>query len=196
MTGSARRTVSPTVSKAPWKPRVFDKPVPFFGSSNHQNILIGIQGVGQTGFVGNNRRPTIKLPYDPFPTSSSCPIESLDRLHIHDYEEIRDQINLSYDVVGGSDANALRVYWTVSEKTYTPCWIALKTFTGLQVKYVLPHKRPPIIFALADEDAYTYCSEDPCTTCTFRCKRGFEAYVYIDRIGVVTLPIHEETIAE
>ena len=97
----------------------------------------------------------------------------------------------SSDIVGGFDENALRVYWTSNEGA-APRWIALKTFMGSQLKYVMPDKQPPLVFALGDEDAYAYCDEDPCVCCTFHCKRGFEIYAYVDGIGLVSMPIHRE----
>lgn len=50
-------------------------------------------------------------------------------------------------------------------------------------------KWPPIVFALADEDAFAYCDKNPCVECTFRCKRGMEIYAYVDNIGLVILPL-------
>ena len=100
----------------------------------------------------------------------------------------------SYDVVGGFDQNALRVFWKVREDGCEPRWIALKTFTGMQLKYVLPGKRPPLVFALGDEDAYAYCDEDPCVSCTFHCKRGFELYAYVERVGLVAQSVHREAV--
>ena len=52
--------------------------------------------------------------------------------------------------------------WRISDDRFRIQWIALKTFTGSQLKYVLPKKRSPLLFALADEDAYVYCDKDVC----------------------------------
>ena len=106
----------------------------------------------------------------------------------------REAAQLSYDVVGGFDANALRGFWKVREAGCEPRWFALKAFTGMQLKYVLPGKRAPIVFALGDEDAYAYCDEDPCVGCTFRCKRGFELYAYVEKIGLVAQSVHREAV--
>ena len=38
----------------------------------------------------------------------------------------------------------------------------------------------PLLFALADEDAYVYCDKDVCLECTFMCKRGFVFYVGVE----------------
>ena len=70
-----------------------------------------------------------------------------------------------------------------------PEWIYLKTFTGGYLKYVSSEKRPPMVFALADTDAFAYCDEDPCLECVFRCKRGFIIYVYDSRAGLIEVPL-------
>ena len=119
---------------------------------------------------------------------------SLERLAAASAADRADSIELSYDVVGGFDANALRVFWKVREAGCEPRWFALKAFTGMQLKYVLPGKRAPIVFALGDEDAYAYCDEDPCVGCTFRCKRGFELYAYVEKIGLVAQSVHREAV--
>ena len=64
----------------------------------------------------------------------------------------------------------------------------MKTFTGGQIKYLNSSKKS-VIFALADEDAYVYCDENPCLECTFRCKRGFEIYAYFKLIGLIKVPL-------
>ena len=50
-------------------------------------------------------------------------------------------------------------------------------------------KRPPMVFALADTDAFAYCDEDPCLECVFRCKRGFIIYVFDERAGLIEVPL-------
>ncbi|MPN48296.1 hypothetical protein SDC9_195903 [bioreactor metagenome] len=119
----------------------------------------------------------------------------MERLPEQSSDKVVSRIALSYEVVGGFNANALRVYWTTSSKEGTPRWLALKTFTGLQLKYVIPGKKPPLVFAFADEDAYAYCDEDPCLSCTFHCKRGFVLYAYLEDCGLVSLPLHCEEIS-
>ena len=53
----------------------------------------------------------------------------------------------------------------------------------------MPKKRSPLVFALADEDAYAYCDEDPCLECIFMCKRGFVFLAYVEGFGLVRLPL-------
>ena len=185
--------LSPTRTRATWKPGVSDEPIPFYGCDGCAAVFVGVDGGEGPQLAGGGRRPTIKLPYAPAPDASAC-AGSLARLAAADAASIADRLELSYDVVGGFDQNALRVFWKVREDGCEPRWVALKTFTGMQLKYVLPGKRPPLVFALGDEDAYAYCDEDPCVSCTFRCKRGFELYAYVERVGLVALGVHREAV--
>ena len=185
------RALSPTRTRAAWKPGVFDEPVPFYGRAAGGPMLVGVDGGTGPRLVGGGRRPVAELPYAPAPDHLACPEGGFERLEATGSEACEDRFDLSYDVVGGFDANALRVFWECAEGS-APRWIALKTFTGLQLKYVLPGKRPPLVFALADEDAYAYCDEDPCIACTFHCKRGFEIYACLEDGALVTKRAHDE----
>ena len=104
-------------------------------------------------------------------------------------ESVSDRIKISYQITGGYNDNAVRVSWRLASGTKPPEWIYLKTFTGGYLKYVAGTKRPPMVFALADTDAFAYCDEDPCLECVFRCKRGFVIYVYGGETGLLELPL-------
>lgn len=112
------------------------------------------------------------------------------RLDSINAEEIKDKILINYRIVGGFNDNAIEVSWKiVEEKEHDSIeWIYIKTFTGGQLKYVTNPTKTSFIFALADEDAYVYCDEDPCLECTFRCKRGFEIYAYL-KSSLIKIPI-------
>ena len=182
--------VSPTRTKATWKPGVTDDSIPFFRCATCGSVVQGIDGPNGPTFSGLVRRPDVKLPYATNSFAPSCcgaPMEPL----TGPTAQTSAAFELRYDIVGGFDENALRVYWPSNEGA-APRWIALKTFMGSQLKYVMPDKQPPLVFALGDEDAYAYCDEDPCVCCTFHCKRGFEIYAYVDGIGLVSMPIHRE----
>ena len=91
-----------------------------------------------------------------------------------------------YQIIGGYDQNGIQVYWP---EEYCPEWIWLHTFSGGQLKFVPEGKVPPVTFALAEEDAYAYCDEDPCLECVFRCKKGFLLYFYVPEMGLLTMPM-------
>lgn len=104
-------------------------------------------------------------------------------------EAAGDSLKVSYQITGGYNDNAVRVSWKASSPQAEPEWIYLKTFTGGYLKYVAEKKRSPMVFALADTDAFAYCDEDPCLECVFRCKRGFVLYVYGKQSGLIELPL-------
>jgi hypothetical protein len=104
-------------------------------------------------------------------------------------EELLPEIKVDYKIVGGHNYNAVQVFWETKESEDRPEWILLKTFTGGYIKYIPSKKQAPIVFPLADEDAYVYCDEDPCLQCVFRCKRGFIIYIYFRTIGLLAVPL-------
>lgn len=97
-------------------------------------------------------------------------------------------VHIDYEIVGGYNENAVQVFWGAED---LPVWVLLKTFTGSYIRYVTPKKVPPMVFPLADEDAYVYCDENPCLKCVFRCKRGFQIYAYFKNKGLVELPLDQ-----
>ena len=101
--------------------------------------------------------------------------------------ELPPGIVLDYAIVGGYNNNAVKLVWDIDRPGCSLAWAALKTFTGVQLSYVMPKKRSPLVFALADEDAYAYCDEDPCLECIFMCKRGFVFLAYVEGFGLVPL---------
>ena len=104
-------------------------------------------------------------------------------------ESAGDSLKVSYQITGGYNDNAVRVSWRAESSEYKPEWIYLKTFTGGYLKYIGDAKRSPLVFALADTDAFAYCDEDPCLECVFRCKRGFVIYVYNEKAGLIEIPL-------
>lgn len=105
----------------------------------------------------------------------------------------KEQMEIEYQITGGYNDNAVRVSWKGAAAAVRPEWIYLKTFTGGYLKYVTEAKRPPMVFALADTDAFAYCDEDPCLECVFRCKRGFVIYVYAKETGLLEVPLDRMT---
>lgn len=108
-------------------------------------------------------------------------------------DQVEDKIKISYQITGGYNDNAVKVSWIAAKPDCAPEWIYLKTFTGGYLKYVAKTKRPPLVFALADTDAFAYCDEDPCLECVFRCKRGFVIYVYSRETGLIHIPLDKMT---
>ena len=108
-------------------------------------------------------------------------------------EEVKEVIEADYQITGGYNDNAVKVSWKRKPYGSHPEWVYLKTFTGGYLKYISDGKRSPVVFALADTDAFCYCDEDPCLECVFRCKRGFTAYLHDPEAGLVELPLDKMT---
>lgn len=103
--------------------------------------------------------------------------------------ELEPEVKLNYLIFGSLNENAVKAEWVCEDFREAPVWVYLRTFTGGQIKYLTPKKRSPILFGLADEDAYAYCDKDPCVECTFRCKRGLALYYYFEGRGLIHLPL-------
>ena len=119
----------------------------------------------------------------------SCCGQSMEELIPHDAQEFEPDVKLSYLIFGSVNENAIKAIWECEDYKEKPEWVWLRTFTGGQLKYTTPRKRSPLLFGLADEDAYAYCDKDPCVECTFRCKRGFGLYFYFEKRGLIYLPL-------
>lgn len=122
-----------------------------------------------------------------------CCGEEAERLVPADAGVAREFLELSYQITGGYNDNAVKVSWKAKGQEYVPQWIYLKTFTGGYLKYLTREKRSPMVFALADTDAFCYCDEDPCLECVFRCKRGFMVYAYSEGTGLLEMPLDKMT---
>lgn len=101
---------------------------------------------------------------------------------------------ITYTIVGGLNYDAVQIGWHCPEGV-APEWILLKTYTGSYIRYLTPGKKAPMIFALADEDAYVYCDKKVCERCTFRCKLGFAVYVYFTQPGPLLLEVAMDKVA-
>lgn len=119
----------------------------------------------------------------------ACCGEAMERLTPLTQEDVVPDILVDYKVVGGFNEDAVQVFWETARPEDRPEWILLKTFTGGYMKYVSPAKVPPVVFPMADEDAYVYCDRAVCQRCVFRCKRGFVLYLYVASRGLVEIPL-------
>lgn len=205
------KAFSNTRTKSTWKPRVNDADLPFYervcrnGNTDAQKeaegqheFFLGL-GTNEAAFLSEpGRNPVFNLPYAS-PEYASPESNAGELLFNHSefahsaalisLEDLPEGISLNYSIVGGYNNNAIEVSWSIDAPTYRLQWIALKTFTGMQLKYLTPKKKAPVIFALADEDAYVYCDENPCLECVFMCKRGFVIYANVAGLGIVKFPL-------
>lgn len=118
-----------------------------------------------------------------------CCSRYMELLEGRNANDVSEDVEINYKITGGYNDNSVEVFWKTSNEDVSMEWIYLKTFTGGQLKYVTNPKKSSFVFALADEDAYAYCDEDPCLECTFRCKRGFEIYAYVKEKGLIKIPL-------
>lgn len=92
-----------------------------------------------------------------------------------------------YEVAGGFNNNAVLASWPADP----PAWILLQTFTGACLKLLPPGKKKPVVFPLADEDAYAYCGRLQCRKCLYNCKKGCVLYFYMGDRSLYFLPLDE-----
>lgn len=175
----------PTRTHSTWKPRVEKGDLAFLQSDSNQRLYLSLHGAKRGEYQDPTERSRV---FGPDCLYESIPKEIPQRAEIT--SDSAELPHLDYAIVGGFENNAIKVRWGQKR----PRWIALKTFTGVQVKYAQPDKQPPIIFALADEDAYCYCNEDPCKLCSFECKSGFILYAFYDEFGIVRTDIKRRSL--
>lgn len=186
--------LSPTRTKSTWKPRVEEGDLGFLPYDGGVALWLGDRAACLK--KDNWRSPIFSLPCcDALPVLADQEDEGTNGEGFAEPIEPRrlekapvdSPAQLRYRLTGGFDSAALEVYWETGEGTAVPQWVALKSYTGIQVKYPTPGKRPPLVFALADEDAYCYCDLDPCQECVANCKRGFILYAYYGEGDLVQL---------
>lgn len=176
--------VGPTRTHASWKPRVVDTPLTFLHCKQCGRVFLQEDSGTPIENPGKGRDRISILPFVPPEHPVTCCGEPMEVLPIREWDDVKDYIEFEHETRGGVNSNCIVVHWEVEQEGYEPRWICMKTFTGHQTKYITPDKRSPITFALADEDAFTYCHKNPCPECVFRCKSGFEIYVYVPQLGI------------
>ena len=174
--------ISITRSHSTMKPRVTDASLAWFECAESGRVYLGVGDRTPSSVSDNWRSPVNELPYRVFESSPSSSESGFQRIETKKDSELN---LLNYQILGGFNNNAMEVYWNTNEESGELLWVALKTFTGYQLKYVTVGKKQPLIFAFADEDAYAYCDYSPCKECVFRCKHGFVLYAFFTKIGIV-----------
>lgn len=175
-----------TRTRATWKPRVTDADLPFF-IDEAGNTLLALSGDTEASYSGTGRTLVGEPPFAHINDASETHNTAAE---IVDAADLPEGIEVDYQINGGFNNNAIYFKWHIADRQkYQLTWVALKTFTGMQLKYVMPKKYSPLLFALADEDAFVYCNKTPCEECAFRCKSGFVFYANIKGLGIVRLSV-------
>jgi hypothetical protein len=177
-----------TRTHATWKPRVDAADLPFFRCNTCGTIMMGVAGSVPSTFSEPGRAPVAEPAYLSVSAPSCCGHE-MEPLPMVAWKDVPESIELDYQFVGGFNNNCLKIKWSIDAPDTCVEWACIKTFTGMQLKYALPKKRSPLLFAFADEDAFCYCDKNPCIECKFRCKAGMVAYVGVSGVGVVRMPL-------
>lgn len=177
-----KQEYSITRTRATWKPRVANIDLPFM-ADEAGNTLVALSGDAEASFSGTGRTLIGEPPYTRLNDTSATANQDIALIEEADLPE---GVSIDYQINGGYNNNAIYFKWKIADKSkYQLTWVALKTFTGMQLKYVMPKKSSPLLFALADEDAFVYCNKIPCEECSFRCKSGFVFYANIKGLGIV-----------
>ncbi len=168
--------LSPTRTRATWKPRVDEADVALYRCPRCESLLMGLGSAAAQVETDLWRSAIMRAPYGEAsggaharcPRCGGSPVQPMAFRSACAADE-----GFSFAFTGGIDANRLTLSWEDAENG--PALVVLKTFTGLQTR---PRPRGgAATFPLADEDAYCYCDLDPCEQCVARCKRGFKLYV-------------------
>lgn len=64
-------------------------------------------------------------------------------------------------------------------------WIVYRGYTGYQTRLFTEGRKAETVFALAEEDAYMFCTADPCLECNYACLVGMEIYAYSKKEGII-----------
>lgn len=182
---------SPTRTHATWKPRVTESSYHYYRCPECGTVVGGIDSPAvENELCNDGERSLIFEPtYAHTEFKMSCCGKPMEEVPTVLASEVADRFKLDYHIAGGFNSNCIQVNWKSIDPTCKMRWVSLKTFTGVQTKYVQPKKWPPITFGLADEDAFAYCAKKDCIECTFRCKSGMELYAYVENLGLVMMTL-------
>lgn len=97
-----------------------------------------------------------------------------------------EKYTIRYSIVGGKDHHCFDVWVESAEAGHHDIeWIYVRSVMGGQIKMILPEREAHVLFAMAEDDAYMFCTNDPCIMCSFGCKIGFEFYAYSKSEGLL-----------
>lgn len=97
-----------------------------------------------------------------------------------------DTYNIAYSIVGGQDHHCFDVWVEgATAGAHDIEWIYIRSVMGGQIKMIQPDRDAHVLFAMAEDDAYMFCTNDPCIMCAFGCKIGFEFYAWSRSEGLL-----------
>ena len=93
---------------------------------------------------------------------------------------------MRYAIIGGKDNHCFDVWVEGAEAgAHDIEWIYVRSVMGGQIKMIKPERDAHVLFAMAEDDAYMFCTNDPCIMCSFGCKIGFEFFAYSRSEGLL-----------
>ena len=128
-----------------WKPRISFEDVPFFHCSVCNKTLMGVDSGVPTHYTGEDRDPMITHPYMNWGSVPNCCGQEMERIIPKALSELPNDFSIDYEITGGFGTNLIRLIWDSNDEETTPDWVALKTFTGMQIKYRLPQQSPSFV---------------------------------------------------
>ena len=93
---------------------------------------------------------------------------------------------IHYAFVGGKRHHCVAL--RVEDRTEGPHdieWLYVRSYTGGQIRFIREGEEAEALLAMAEDDAYMFCQNDPCIECAFACKVGFEFYAYSTSEGLI-----------
>lgn len=97
-----------------------------------------------------------------------------------------ERYRLHYAYIGGKNQHTVELRVEGADAgTHDIEWLYVRSYTGGQIKFMKKDKEAKALFAMAEEDAYMFCQNDPCIECAFACKLGFEFYAYSTSEGLL-----------
>lgn len=97
-----------------------------------------------------------------------------------------NRYRIHYAFVGGKSHHAVEVRIEGADAgEHDIRWIYVRSYTGGQIRFIKPEQEAYALLAMAEDDAYMFCQNDPCIECAFACKVGFEIYAWSDSEGLL-----------
>ncbi len=97
-----------------------------------------------------------------------------------------ERYRIRYAFVGGKDQHAVKVHIDgANAGEHDIKWIYVRSYTGGQIRFIKPDQDAHALLAMAEDDAYMFCQNDPCIECAFACKVGFEIFAYSESEGLL-----------
>lgn len=111
--------------------------------------------------------------------------ETLERLPIKRAEESDYKIEYSRRGAKNHGVVVVEVKNSQGKIVNDVKWILFRGYTGMQLRHLQAGQKAETVFALAKEDAFMFCTADPCLECNFGCLVGMEIYAYSESQGLI-----------